>query len=65
MRGVATGDMGIGKDGEPTDNFEPGMELVGRQTIFAEGCRGSLTGVLMKCFGMISGVNLLPYRLGI
>ena len=48
VRGVATGEMGIGKDGEPTENFEPGIELIGRQTIFAEGCRGSLSGELMQ-----------------
>src|SRR5579862_8822487 len=41
--GVATGDMGIGKDGEPTASFTPGVELRGRETLFAEGCRGSLT----------------------
>jgi electron-transferring-flavoprotein dehydrogenase len=65
VRGVATGDMGIGKDGEPTDNFEPGMELVGRQTIFAEGCRGSLTGELMKTFGLRDGVEPQTYGIGI
>ncbi|WP_291717222.1 NAD(P)/FAD-dependent oxidoreductase, partial [Magnetospirillum sp. 64-120] len=43
VKGVATGDMGIGKDGQPTANYTPGMELHARQTIFAEGCRGSLT----------------------
>lgn len=65
VRGVATGDMGIGKDGEPTDNFEPGMELLGRQTIFAEGCRGSLTGELMKTFGLRDGVEPQTYAIGI
>src|SRR4051812_20955397 len=42
VRGVATGSMGIGKDGQPTDNFTAGVELVGKETLFAEGCRGSL-----------------------
>ncbi|MEE8364614.1 MAG: electron transfer flavoprotein-ubiquinone oxidoreductase [Gammaproteobacteria bacterium] len=65
VRGVATGDMGIGKDGEPTDNFEPGVELIGRQTIFAEGCRGSLTGELMKTFGLCDGVEPQTYGIGI
>lgn len=65
VRGVATGDMGIGKDGKPTDNFEPGMELIGRQTIFAEGCRGSLTGELMKTFGLCDGVEPQTYGIGI
>ncbi len=65
VRGVATGDMGIGKDGEPTENFEPGVELIGRQTIFAEGCRGSLTGELMKTFGLRDGVEPQTYGIGI
>jgi electron-transferring-flavoprotein dehydrogenase len=65
VRGVATGDMGIGKDGEKTDNYEPGMELIGRQTIFAEGCRGSLTGELMKTFGLRNGVEPQTYGIGI
>ncbi len=43
VRGVATGDMGIGKDGRPTDRYQPGVELLGKETLFAEGCRGSLT----------------------
>jgi electron-transferring-flavoprotein dehydrogenase len=46
VRGVATGDMGIGKDGAKTDAFQPGIELHARQTVFAEGCRGSLTKTL-------------------
>jgi electron-transferring-flavoprotein dehydrogenase len=65
VRGVATGDMGIGKDGEPTDNFEPGMELIGRQTIFAEGCRGSLSGELMQKFNLRDGVEPQTYGIGI
>ncbi|MDJ0780149.1 MAG: electron transfer flavoprotein-ubiquinone oxidoreductase [Gammaproteobacteria bacterium] len=65
VRGVATGDMGIGKDGEPTDNFEPGVELIGRQTIFAEGCRGSLTGELFDKFNLRDGVDPQTYGIGI
>ena len=65
VRGVATGDLGIGKDGEPTDNFEPGMELLGRQTVFAEGCRGSLTGELMQKFNLREGVDPQTYGIGI
>lgn len=65
VRGVATGDMGIGKDGEPTDNFEPGVELLGRQTIFAEGCRGSLSGELMQKFNLRDGVEPQTYGIGI
>ena len=65
VRGVATGNMGVGKDGEPTDNFEPGVELIGRQTIFAEGCRGSLTGELMDKFNLRDGVEPQTYGIGI
>ncbi len=65
VRGVATGDMGIGKDGEPTDNFEPGVELIGRQTIFAEGCRGSLSGELMQKYNLRDGIEPQTYGIGI
>ncbi len=46
--GVATGDMGVGRDGKPTDSFMRGMELRGKYTFFAEGARGSLTKQLIK-----------------
>ena len=52
VRGVATGDMGIGKYGEPTDNYMRGMELIGKHTIFAEGCRGHLTKNLFEKFDL-------------
>jgi electron-transferring-flavoprotein dehydrogenase len=65
VRGVATGDMGIGKDGNPGDNFEPGIELIGRQTIFAEGCRGSLTKQLMETYNLRDGVEPQTYGIGI
>ena len=52
VAGVATGDMGIGKDGKPTDNFTRGMELRAKYTLFAEGARGSLTKTLLKRFGL-------------
>ena len=50
VRGVATGDMGIGKDGQKTDAFQPGMELHAKYTFFAEGCRGSLGRELFARF---------------
>ena len=50
VRGVATGDMGIGKDGEPTERYQPGVELLAKETLFAEGCRGSLTKTLVERF---------------
>ena len=65
VRGVATGDMGIGKDGEQTDNYEPGVELLGRQTVFAEGCRGSLSGELIRKFNLDSDSEPQTYALGV
>ena len=65
VKGVATRDMGIGRDGEPKDTFEPGVELHARQTIFAEGCRGSLTKVLFERFNLRDGVDPQTYGIGI
>lgn len=65
VKGVATGDMGIGKDGQPTGNYTPGVELHARQTIFAEGCRGSLTKTLMARFNLRAGVDPQTYGIGI
>lgn len=65
VRGVVTGDVGIGKDGEPTDNFQPGMELLAKQTIFAEGCRGSLTKTLFDRFDLRKGVDPQTFGIGI
>lgn len=65
VRGIATGDMGVGTDGEPTANFEPGIELLGRQTIFSEGCRGSLTKTLIEKFNLQEGVDPQAYGIGI
>ncbi|MGC6485579.1 MAG: electron transfer flavoprotein-ubiquinone oxidoreductase [Candidatus Puniceispirillales bacterium] len=65
VRGIATGDMGIGKDGEKTDGYEPGMELLGKQTIFAEGCRGHLTKTLFEKFDLREGKDPQTYAIGI
>ena len=65
VRGIATGDMGIGKDGEPTDNYMRGMELIGKQTIFAEGCRGHLTKNLFDKFDLREGKDPQTYAIGI
>jgi len=65
VRGVATGDMGIGKDGSKTEAFQPGIELHARQTVFAEGCRGSLTKTLFERFPLRDGVDPQTYGLGI
>ena len=63
--GIATGDMGIGKDGQPTDNFQRGMELRARYTLFAEGCRGSLSKRLTARFGLREGHDPQTYAIGI
>ena len=65
VKGVATGDLGIGKDGEQTYGFMPGMELHARQTIFAEGCRGSLTKQLFSKFDLRDGIDPQTYGIGI
>ena len=65
VEGVATGDMGIGKDGQPTANHQPGMELRAKWTVFAEGCRGSLTKGLVERFGLREGVDPQSYGIGI
>ena len=65
VEGVATGDMGIGKDGQQTDNYQPGVELRGRVTFFAEGARGSLTKGLVERFSLRDGVDPQTYGIGI
>ena len=65
VKGVATGDMGIGKDGKPTDRFTPGVELRARQTVFAEGCRGSLTKTLIDRFGLTRESDPQAYGIGV
>jgi electron-transferring-flavoprotein dehydrogenase len=63
--GVATGDMGIGKDGQPTASYTPGVELRARETLFAEGCRGSLTKTLVHRFGLRDEAHPQTYAIGI
>lgn len=65
VTGVATGDLGIGRDGEATDRYQAGMELRAKQTIFAEGCRGSLTRELLERFNLRDGVDPQTYGIGI
>jgi electron-transferring-flavoprotein dehydrogenase len=65
VKGVATGDMGIGKDGKPTDSYQVGVELHAKQTLFAEGCRGSLTKTLFERFKLREGVDPQTYGIGI
>ena len=65
VKGVATGDMGITKSGEQGPNYQPGMELHARQTIFAEGCRGSLTKTLFEKFDLRRDCDPQTYGIGI
>ena len=65
VKGVVTGDMGIGKDGEPTDQYQPGMELHAKYTVFAEGARGHLGKRLMQKFDLNKGRDPQAYGIGI
>jgi len=65
VRGVATGNLGVGKDGEPTENFQLGMELLGKYTIFAEGARGHLGKQLIAKYALDAGKDPQSYALGI
>jgi electron-transferring-flavoprotein dehydrogenase len=65
VKGVATGNMGIGKDGQPTDHFQLGMELHAKYTIFAEGSRGHLGKQLIPRFKLDDGRDPQSYSIGI
>ncbi len=65
VKGVATGNMGVGKDGSPGDNFQLGMELHAKYTVFAEGSRGHLGKQLIAKFKLDAGKDPQSYGLGI
>jgi electron-transferring-flavoprotein dehydrogenase len=65
VKGVATGNLGVGKDGEPGENFQIGMELLGKYTVFAEGARGHLGKQLIAKFKLDDGCDPQTYGLGI
>ena len=65
VKGVATGDMGVGKSGEHTDRYTPGVELHGKYTLFAEGARGNLSQQLMERFELRLGVDPQKYGIGL
>ena len=65
VKGVATGDMGIGADGEQKDSYMPGMELHAKYTVFAEGCRGHLGKQLMRQFELDKDADPQHYGIGI
>jgi electron-transferring-flavoprotein dehydrogenase len=65
VRGVATGEVGVGRDGKPTDQYQPGIELAGKYTFFAEGCRGHLGRQLMEKFRLGADRDPQAYGLGL
>ena len=65
VTGVATGDMGVGKDGEPGPNHQPGMELHAKYTFFAEGCRGQLGRQLLAKYKLDDGRDPQIYGIGL
>ena len=65
VKGVATGDMGIGKDGEQTPNYTQGIELHAKQTVFSEGVRGSLTKEIFDKFQLRKNADPQTFAIGI
>lgn len=65
VKGVATGDVGLGRDGKPKDNFERGMEFHAKVTLLAEGCHGSLSKQVIKKYDLRRDSQHQTYGLGI
>jgi len=65
VKGVATGDMGVGRDGKPTDRHQPGIELHGKYVFFAEGCRGHLGRQLMERYRLNADSDPQVYGIGL
>jgi electron-transferring-flavoprotein dehydrogenase len=65
VKGVATGDMGVNKEGKPTDAFQRGMELHAKYTFFAEGCRGHLGKQLQQRYHLRDGADPQVYGIGL
>ncbi len=65
VKGIATGDMGVSASGEQKDSYMPGMELHGKYTLFAEGCRGMLGKQLIKKFNLDANCESQHYGIGI
>jgi len=65
VKGVKTGEFGRGKDGKEKPGYQPPMPIYGKYTLFAEGCRGSLSQRLMKEFGLREGIDPQTYGIGI
>lgn len=65
VKGIATGNLGLGKDGQPTDNFQLGMELHAKYTLFSEGARGHLGKQLIAKYKLNEGRDTTSYAIGI
>ena len=65
VKGVATGNVGVGRGGEPHDGFQLGMELHGKYTIFAEGARGHLGKQVIEKFNLLEGRDAQSWGIGI
>ena len=63
--GIATGDMGVGHNGEQKGSYQPGMELRGKYTLFSEGCRGNLGKEIIAKYALDAGKDPQHYGLGI
>lgn len=61
VAGVATGDMGIGKNGENKSNFQEGIDILAKQTIFCEGARGSLTERVIEKYNLRKSITNYIY----
>jgi electron-transferring-flavoprotein dehydrogenase len=65
VKGVATGNLGVGKDGQPGDHFQLGMELLGKYTVFAEGARGHLGKQLLAKYDLTAGKDPQSFAIGL
>jgi electron-transferring-flavoprotein dehydrogenase len=65
VKGVATGDVGVNRNGEKTPSYQPGMELHGKYTLFAEGCRGQLGRQLEEKYALRDGADPQVYGIGL
>ena len=65
VKGVTTGDLGVARDGHHKDSFTPGMNLLGKYTLFAEGARGSLTKKLLKAFKLDAECDYQKFGIGV
>mgnify|MGYP003330484513 FL=1 len=65
LKGIVTGDLGLTKDGEKGQNFQPGIEIYAKYTLFAEGCRGHLGKKLIDQFGLRKNAQHQTYGIGL